>query len=325
VDPVTLVIEKHGKASWRSRAIAAGVKGLLRPALGRASQGPVDYERAASFEKMARRVRPPRGTHVQPVRLDGFGAEWVHGPGVGRDRSKVILYFHGGGWISCGLNTHRRMIARLSEAAGVPAFSVDYRMIPQVRFSDEVLDCLAAYKWLLDQGTAPSDIVIAGDSAGGYLTFAATLLALAEGLPMPAAIVTLSPMLDMDLTDKLAHANSKLDPTNVGPLLSNFIKEICADLDLKDPQVSPIHADLRGLPPVLITAGSTEILACDAEIMAQRLAVAGVPCTLQLWDRQLHVFQMFGELVPESRIATAQAGSFISKALTPVRQVSDAV
>lgn len=324
MDPVTLVIEKHGNASLRSRALAAGVKGLLRPALGRASHGPVDYERAASFEKMARRFKPPRGTHVQPVRLDGFDAEWVHGPGVGRDRSKVILYFHGGGWISCGLNTHRRMIARLSAAAGMPAFSVDYRMIPQVRFSDEVLDCLAAYKWLLEQGTAPTDIVIAGDSAGGYLTFAATLLALVEGLPMPAAIVALSPMLDMDLTDKLAHANSKLDPTNVGPLLAGFIEEICADLDLKDPRVSPIHADLRGLPPVLITAGSTEILACDAEIMAQRLAAAGVPCILQLWDKQLHVFQMFGELLPESRNATAEIGSFISKALAPVRQISDA-
>ncbi|MEO5875905.1 MAG: alpha/beta hydrolase [Streptosporangiaceae bacterium] len=324
MDPVTLVIEKHGKASWRSRALAAGVKNLVRPALSRASAGPVDYERAASFDRLARRFKPPRGTHVTSVRLDGFGAEWVHGPGVGKDRSQVILYFHGGGWISCGLNTHRRMIARLSAAAGVPAFSVDYRMIPEVTFSEEVLDCLAAYEWLLDQGTAAADIVIAGDSAGGYLAFATALLARTAELPMPAAIVALSPMLDMDLTDKLAHANSKLDPTNVGLLLSTFISEICADLDLKDPRVSPIHADLRGLPPVFITAGSTELLACDAEIMAKRLAAAGVPCTLQLWDQQLHVFQMFGELLPESRTGTAEIGAFVRRALTTARRVTDA-
>lgn len=316
MDPVKLVIERHARPSLRARALSVSVRAILRPALGRIPAGPIDYERAASFDRLARRFKPPKGTHVFPVKLDGFRAEWVHGPGVSPSRKKVVLYFHGGAWISCGLNTHRRMIARLSAAAGVPAFSVDYRMLPQVSFTEEVLDCLASYKWLLEEkGYDPADIVIAGDSAGGYMTFATALLAKQEGLPMPAALVALSPMLDMDLTAKIAHANNGLDPANPVPFLENFVKEILKDLDLKDPSVSPIHADLRGLPPCYLSAGSTEILACDSEIMAERLAAAGVPCTLQLWDAQLHVFQMFGPLLPESRAAIADFGTWVRTSL----------
>ncbi|GAA3211022.1 alpha/beta hydrolase [Actinocorallia longicatena] len=315
MDTVTLTIERHARPSLRARALARGMRALLRPAIGRASAGPIDYAKAASFDKMAARFRPPRGTHVKPVRLDGFGAEWVHGPGVGRSREKVVLYFHGGGWISCGLNTHRRMIARLSAAAGVPAFSVDYRMLPEVTFNEEVLDCVAAYEHLLGSGIPASNIVVAGDSAGGYMAFASTLLIRDAGLPLPAAIIALSPMLDMDLEAKLAHANSRLDPTNVMPVLQNFVKEILADLDAKDPAISPIYADLAGLPPCYMSAGTTEILACDAEIMAERLAAAGVPCTLQLWDDQLHVFQMFGSALPESRAAIADFGRWVTASL----------
>ncbi|GAB3670899.1 alpha/beta hydrolase fold domain-containing protein [Actinocorallia lasiicapitis] len=313
--PVTLTIERRARASWRAKALSVGVRAMLRPAIERASRGPIDFDRAASFDRMAARFGPPRGTHVTSVPLDGFRAEWVHGPGVGRSRDKVILYFHGGAWISCGLNTHRRMIARLSAAAGIPAFSVDYRMIPQVTLLDEVLDCLTAYRHLLDNGVAASDIVFAGDSAGGYMTFATALLARDSGLPLPAALVALSPMLDMDLAAKLAHANHRLDPTNPGPLLETFVKEILADLDAKDPAVSPIYADLRGLPPCYLSAGSTELLACDSETMAERLAAAGVPCTLQLWDDQLHVFQMFGPLLPESRAAITDFGRWVRQGL----------
>jgi acetyl esterase/lipase len=270
----------------------------------------------AKFDRMSARVPALRGSRVEPVRIDGVGAEWVHGPGVPAARDRVILYLHGGGWVCCGLNTHRRMIASFSAAAGVPALSVDYRMIPAVPFEREVEDCLAAYRWLLDdRGVDPANIVIMGDSAGGHLTFATALRARAEGLPMPAALVALSPMLDMDLTDKLAHANMGLDPSDPGVLLEKLVEAFLGHLDLKDPAVSPVRADLAGLPPVLLTAGSTELLYCDSELMARRLAEAGVPATLQVWDRQIHVFQMFGPLLPESRAAVAGLGRFVRDAL----------
>ncbi|MFI6522660.1 alpha/beta hydrolase [Spirillospora sp. NPDC050679] len=316
--PITLVIDRRGAASLRSRAISAGVRRVLQPRLAKAAELPIDdkaLRRAASLDKLAARARPPKGTHCERVRFDGFRAEWVHGPGVGRARDKVILYLHGGGWVCCGLNTHRRMVARFSAAAGVPALSVDYRMIPAVAFEEEVEDCFTAYRWLLeDRGIAPRDVVIMGDSAGGYLTFATALRAREEGLPQPAALAALSPMLDMDLTDKLAHANMALDPSAPGPLLERLVEGFLGHLDVTDPKVSPLRADLSGLPPTLLTAGSTELLYCDSETMARRLAEAGVPVTLQVWDRQLHVFQMFGSLLPESRTAIAELGAFVRTA-----------
>jgi acetyl esterase/lipase len=132
---------------------------------------------------------------------------------------------------------------------------------------------------------------------------------------MPAALVALSPMLDMDLTSKLAHANMSLDPSAPGALLERLVEEHLGHLDLTDPAVSPVRADLAGLPPVLLTAGSTELLYCDSELMAHRLAEAGVPVTLQVWDRQLHVFQMFGPYLPESRAAIGALGAFVRDAL----------
>ncbi|WP_308286841.1 alpha/beta hydrolase [Actinomadura parmotrematis] len=317
--PAALVIDRRGAASLRSRAVAAGVRRLLRPYLARFEAAPFDetaLRRAASYDRLAARSRPPRGTHRERVRFPGFGAEWVHGPGVGRARDRVILYLHGGAWVSCGLNTHRPMVARFSAAAGVPALSVDYRMIPDVPFEREVDDCLAAYRWLLEErGVPAADIVIMGDSAGGHLAFATALRARAEGLPLPAALVGLSPMLDMDLTGKLAHANASLDPSAPGVLLERLMEGIVGHLDVADPAVSPIRADLAGLPPVLLTAGSTELLYCDSEEMARRLAAAGVPVTFQVWDRQIHVFQMFGPLLPESRESIAEVGAFVRDAL----------
>ncbi|MEU5879830.1 alpha/beta hydrolase [Spirillospora sp. NPDC047279] len=324
--PATLVIERHGSASLRSRAVAAGVRTLLRPRLAKWAELPFDeraLRRAAEFDRLARRMRPPRGTRTERVRFDGFRAEWVHGPRVGGARDKVILYLHGGGWVSCGLNTHRRMISWFTTAAGVPALSVDYRMIPAVPFEEEVEDCLTAYRWLLeDRGVAPENIVIMGDSAGGHLTFATALRARDEGLPPPAALVALSPALDLDLTDKLAHANIKLDPAAPGPLLERLADAICRDLDRSDPAVSPLRADLSGLPPTLLFAGSTEVLYCDSEAMAHRLAEAGVPTVLRVYDRQLHVFQLFGPLLPESRDAIVELGTFVRQALSGTAELA---
>jgi acetyl esterase/lipase len=317
-EPTTLVIERHGPASLSSRVVSTVIAALVRPRLAKAAFGPRELRRLAELDAFAGRYgRPPRGTYVRPVSLEGFGAEWVHGPGVPASgpREKVLLYFHGGGWVTCGLNTHRRMVSRFSTATGLPALSVDYRMVPAVSFREEVEDCLTAYRHLLGQGVRPENIVVAGDSAGGYLAFAMPLRARDEDLPMPAAIIALSPMVDMDLTAKRAHANVELDPTAPLAVMEAMVPFLLADADPADPAVSPVYADLRGLPPVLICASSTELLYCDAELMARRLAAAGVPCTLKAWDRQLHVFQMFGPFLPESRAAIAEMGDFARAAL----------
>ncbi|MFC0042066.1 alpha/beta hydrolase [Actinomadura rayongensis] len=313
-----LVIERRGRASLRSRAVAGGVRGVVRPRLARLAARPLDdraLRRVARIDRLAGRAGTPRGVSCEPVRFDGFGAEWVHGRGVGPDRSRAILYLHGGGWVSCGLNTHRRMVAWFGAAAGVPALSVDYRMYPAVPFEREVEDCVAAYRWLL-ASRDPADVVIMGDSAGGHLTFATALRARTEGLPMPAALVGLSPALDLDLTAKLAHENVRLDPSAPAELLQRLVDAFAGHLDTSDPDISPVRADLTGLPPTLLTAGSTELLYSDSAEMARRLADAGVPVVLDVWDRQIHVFQMFGPLLPESRASIRDVGRFVRRALS---------
>jgi acetyl esterase/lipase len=173
---------------------------------------------------------------------------------------------------------------------------------------------VTAYLRLLDRGYKPSRIVVAGDSAGGYLAFAAPLRALSEGLPAPAGIVALSPLTDLDHTAKLAHANARLDPyipVSRLPLLYELWQ------DGPDPLVCPVDADLAQLPPTLIQAGSSEALLCDAELMAARLAAADVPCRLQIWERQLHVFQAYSQVIPEGFSAIAEIGSFIRARVTP--------
>lgn len=308
----TLTIERHTTTSIRARLLAAGVRKVLRPRLAKVTFSEREMRRVAAIDRLAGRAKPPKGATIEPVTFDGFGAEWVHGPGVGPDRTReAIIYFHGGGWICCGLNTHRPLVARLSAAAGVPVLSVDYRMIPAVKFEAEVEDCLTAYRWLLDQGLEAANIVVAGDSAGGYMAFATVLRAREDDIPLPAAIVALSPMLDMDLAGKSAHVNATLDPSAPLPLLERFLEVFLSDADLTDPRISPIQADLSGMPPTFLSIGSTEVLAHDSELMARRLVAAGVPTTLQVWEGQLHVFQAYSPLVPEAKTAIAGIGAYV--------------
>jgi acetyl esterase/lipase len=319
VEPATLIIDRQRHASVRSRIATAAVQAAIRPlvrAVGPTIRSDL-LRRAAKLEELLAHIRPPRGTHTEAVAFPDFGAEWVHGAGVPRPRDRVILYLHGGGWCCCGLNTHRSMTSRISAAAGIPALSVDYRMAPAVPFEAEVEDCLTAYRWLLDRGTEARNITIMGDSAGGYLTFATALRAREDGLPMPAALVGLSGCFDLELTGKQAHENATLDPVGALPLLQCVLESFAGHLDVSDPSVSPVRADLAGLPQTLLVASSTEVLYWDSEELARRLARAGVPCTLQTWEHQLHVFQALGHLVPESRASIADIGAFVRAALQP--------
>jgi acetyl esterase/lipase len=201
----------------------------------------------------------------------------------------------------------------------LPVLSIAYRQLPKVPLAGSLLDCLAAYRHLLDSGLDPSRIVFAGDSAGGHLAFATALSATAEGLPQPAGIVALSPWLDFDATAKIAHRNAARDayaPVSRLPFLTTLCLASKGELD---PLASPVNRDLSGLPPVLILAAEDEMLRCDAELMAQRLADHGVPCTLQIWAGQVHAFPVLGDLLPESRAAIHEIGTFIRDVTAPAR------
>jgi acetyl esterase/lipase len=296
----------------------------LRRVFDRGRVTPVLLRTACLLDYAGTLLRAPRGSHVARLTCDGYRAEWVLGPGVSGPRTvgsepvgpgsagagppTAVLYFHGGGFFSCGLRTHRRLVARISAAAGAPVLNVGYRQLPEVALSDTIDDCMDAYRLLLRQGYPGEAVVFAGDSAGGYLAFTVALRALAEGLPSPGGIVALSPWLDLDCTHSAEHANGTLDPYIPVHQISALAPLLYGD---NGPLESLLDADLAALPPVLIQVGSVEVLRSDAELMAAALDEAGVPVRLQIWLRQVHVFQMFADLVPEGHWAIADIGGFV--------------
>lgn len=300
-----LEVARH-PSGRRARVLATLMRWLVRPAMthwplrGRWLAALALIDRAAGFGGR------PRGARVTRLVVGDCPAELVHGRGVDR-RDRVILYLHGGAFVMCGLNTHRPLVARVSEAARAPVLNLGYRHLPATDLAGSVADCLAGYRWLLDVGWRPEQIIVAGDSAGGHLAVALVTRLLAEGLPRPAGVVALSPWLDLDCAAKLAHENAATDAYIPASRMGHVAGLLFAT---PDPMHSPVNADLRDFPPVLLQVSSTEVLLCDAELMAERLAVSGVPTRLEIWEDQVHVFQAFARLVPEARAAIGSIGEF---------------
>lgn len=316
------VIETLPGRSRGARVMGPLLRRVVWPVLSRGRISPA-LLRVAHLSDYAGLLLPaPRGTRRQPVPFELFDAELVLGAGVGGAATggRVVLYFHGGGFFSCGMRTHRRLVARISAAAAAPVLQVAYRQLPIATLDESMQDCLDAYRLLLERGYDGSKVVFAGDSAGGYLAYAVALAAIAEGLPAPAGIAALSPWLDLECTHSLEHVNAATDPYvpvnqlfHIGKLLPGG----------RDPLEALLDADLSALPPSLIQVGSVEVLRCDAELMAERLAKAGVPIRLQIWERQVHVFQAFADAVPEGHAAIAEIGAFV-RATTAARAREEA-
>ncbi|HEX3780714.1 MAG TPA: alpha/beta hydrolase [Pseudonocardiaceae bacterium] len=316
------VVDHRVGVSVRARLVYAAARLMLRPLMTYWPLNPIGLCPLPLVDVAAQLLPTPRDTEFERADFDGFRGEWARAEGVALDGA--VLYFHGGAFIACGLATHRHAVAKISAACGLPVLSVAYRQLPAVSVAGSLADCLTAYRSLLDSGLDPSRIVFAGDSAGGHLAFATALAAGVAGLPRPAGIVALSPWLDFDPATKLAHPNAARDayaPASRLPRLSMLCTGGVAGSVL-DPLSSPINHQLADLPPVLMMAAEDEMLRCDAELMAQRLALAGVPCTLQIWAGQVHAFPVLGDLLPESRAAIHEIGVFI-RAVTATAEAVD--
>lgn len=249
---------------------------------------------------------------IEPVQLENCAAEWVRAPGVSATRA--ILYLHGGAFLTCGLNTHRSLVTRLSKAADASVLNVGYRMLPSYRITDAIEDAMCGLMWLRERGYDDESIVIAGDSAGGYLAFMATLSAIKSGVAKPAGVATISPFTDPDPDRKLKHRNARRCSMFTGGALSKFARYL-REVQLHEEQgsrvVSPVDADLSELPPVTIHASSDELLLPDAELMAKRLSASKVRCDLHLWDGQIHDFPLAANILPEGRRAIRYIGEFV--------------
>lgn len=304
---------------------------ILRPLWGQMTARVADLSTAqemqASVQRTLRWRILPRGVTLQKVGAGGVPAEWL--AATPSADNGVLLYIHGGAW-TLGWNlTHRWLVSHLVRATGRRALAIDYRLAPQHPFPAALEDCLAAYRWLLANGTRPEDIIIGGDSAGGNLTLS-TMLALRDGgEPLPGAGVCLSPVTD--LAGESEAASNAAEPRlrsyhDVGLPVEwarEQLRSYVGDVDAHLPLVSPCYADLHGLPPLLIQVGGDEFLRHDAQRFVPRARAAGVDVTLQVWPGMWHVWQILVPLMPESSRAVAAIAAFVDSVLAR-NDVSDA-
>lgn len=264
----------------------------------------------AESDRMRKLSKPIKGTDIQDVQLPQCSAEWVTAPNAGRHGDPTIVYFHGGAFIAGGLGSHRRMISNISRASGARVLSVDYRMLPQYRIADAIDDCLDAYQLVLASGIDPNTVVLAGDSAGGFLAAMTALRIKDEGLPVPAGQALLCALTDSDMAPKrqpLRRYPDAMFPTAT----IEFVHDVFVTRNGTEPATSsPVDGDLRGLGPFLQQVGSREILRNDAVKLARCLDEHGVTNWLQIWDRAPHVFQFGSAFNPDARRAIEDIGSF---------------
>lgn len=253
-----------------------------------------------------------RRTERRPSTLAGRQAEWLLPRGA--SPSRVVLYLHGGAFVTGSIGTHRALMAHVAHAASARVVGLDYRLAPEHRFPKGLDDCVGAYLALLEQGERPSRIVIAGDSAGGGLT-ASTLLALKDrGLPLPAAAWMISPAVDLTDTRPSWERNAAYD--YLAPLrahVDTFVPTYLGPVDPKTPLASPIEGTLAGLPPLLIHVGEKEVLHDQVVAFADKARTAGVDVTLEVGADMVHVWPAFVGVTPEAAAALARAGAFVQR------------
>lgn len=252
----------------------------------------------------------PKKVEVNEVTAGGVAAEWLQPAGAAPDR--VMLYLHGGGYAIGSCATHRGMAARLAESCGVRALVLNYRLAPEHPFPAALEDSVAAYRWLLQQGVSPRDIVIAGDSAGGGLAVAMLVTLRDAGEPLPGAAVCISPWTDLAGTGESIKTRAKADPWVTAESLALGIHYVGA-YDTRHPLISPLYAELHGLPPLLIQVGSDEIVLSDSTRLAERVKIAGGEATLEVWEGMWHVFHCLAPQLPEANRAIEKIGAFVRR------------
>lgn len=254
------------------------------------------------------------GTHVTQVRSGAVRGEWVRAPGV-EHGERALYYVHGSGYVICSARTHRGLASRLSRATGLPVFVVDYRLAPEHRFPAAAEDVLAGYQWLLAHGYRAGDLVIGGDSAGGHLCLDLMLDNDRADRPQPAGAVLFSPLIDLSF--ELARG---CEPAGAEAMASARTGLAAVRLYTQDEDADSPRLRLRippgtTVPPLFIQASDAEMLADDARHLRDMAVTAGVPCELEMWPGQIHVFQALPVVVPEAGTALRRAAAFVERAL----------
>lgn len=268
-----------------------------------------EIELRKRIEWTATRMKPACRVEREEVDAGGVQAEWLIPPDAPEDR--VLLYIHGGAWFMGSINTHRPYIAKLVCASGIRALAINYRLAPEHPFPAGLEDCIAAYEWLLMSGFAAQNMIVAGDSAGGNLTLSLLVALRDSGRPLPAAAVGISPATDLSRAGIPEETQIRRDPFFAHMEDASFLDDYIGDHNPKEPMISPVYADLRGLPPLLIHVGEHELLLNEVVRFGERAAAAGVDARTVVWPGMFHVFHMFERFVPEARSANEDIAAFI--------------
>lgn len=268
-------------------------------------------EERAEFENAAKTFTMPQNIAVEEIMVEDMPAEWVQEEG---ENPKVhILYLHGGGYTMGSISTHRALAGRIAKAAKSRVLLPEYRLAPENPFPCAVDDAALAYRFLMKAGIPASQIVIAGDSAGGGLTLATLLYLKNQGEELPAAAVCLSPWTDLLGTGESLTTKAHLDPMLDGRTIPTKAKDYLQGADPKNPLASPLYGDFCHCPPLLIQVGTEEVLLDDARRIAEKAKEAGVDVTLEVWDRMPHVWHYFAHLLPQGQEAIQKIGKFIQE------------
>ena len=264
------------------------------------------------LEQLGSMVKLPKDVKSESVDVDGIPAVWISAPNALNDL--VILYLHGGGYIAGSIKSHKGLAAELSRMSKARVLLIDYRLAPEHIFPAAIVDSTKAYRWLIsNEGILPNNVIIGGESAGGGLTIATLVKLRNEGVKLPAAAVCLSPWTDLANTGDSLKTNAGMDPFLSAEDVETMAKLYCGNKNAKNPLISPLYADLQGLPPLLIQVGSAEVLLDDSIRVADRAIEAGVDVELKIWQDMVHAFAILFQWAPEGKEGIEQIGEFIQK------------
>ena len=265
----------------------------------------------AKMEKYAKAAKLPDDVTRKPAKGCPVPAEWVTPPEVNDDQ--VILSLHGGAYFLNYGNPHRNFVARIGRSAKMRVLIPDFRLSPEHPFPAALQDVTVAYQWLLKKGYSQMDIAIVGESSGGGLALATLLKIRDADISFPSTVVCICPWADLTGSGTSMKIKKRVDFINNPEHMKTTAKLYAGDYDIKNPYISPLFADLKGFPPLLIQAAARDVLLDDATRLAEQARKANVDVTLEVWDGMIHIFQLGVGFVPEARKAVENIAAFLRR------------
>lgn len=292
------------------------LKFFLRRSADQGLRASVQEFRDAFHRRSVQQGTVAPGTRVELTQAGGCEAEWLFAPTP--EAGPTLLHFHGGAYVFASARTHRGFVSQILARSGGKALVFNYRLAPEHPFPAALEDALATYRWLLARSVPPEQIAFCGESAGAGLALATMLLAREEGLPLPACAALVSPWVDLTHSGASLVGNEGKDVLLRGEQLKSWAAMYAGDHDRKDPFVSPVYADMHGLPPVWMCVERDELLYSETVLLADRLKQAGAEVQLEVGEGLLHVWPFFYAALPEGKRTICHMADFIrNKASVP--------